>query len=100
MHGDLPLLGTADVESFLALLDEGTAVLAPSRDGGTNLLAADRPLDFRYGPGSFARHLLSARRLERRVVVTAGTVVELDTPADLYGAAQLAAGAWLTGFLS
>ncbi len=100
VHGDLPLLGAGDVRRVLGLLDEGTAVLAPSRDGGTNLLAACRPLDFRYGPGSFARHLASARHLERRILVTTGTILELDTPADLYGAAHLADGAWLTEFLS
>ncbi len=100
VHGDLPLLGSADVTRFLDLLDERTVVLAPSRDGGTNLLASLHPLEFRYGPGSFARHLASARHMERRVLVTAGTILDLDTPADLYGAARLAEGAWLTEFLS
>jgi 2-phospho-L-lactate guanylyltransferase len=100
VHGDLPLLRSSDVTRFIDLLDEGTVVLAPSRDGGTNLLASIRPLEFHYGPGSFARHLASARHMKRRVLVTAGTVLDLDTPADLYGAARLARGAWLTDFLS
>jgi 2-phospho-L-lactate guanylyltransferase len=100
VHGDLPLLGAADVARFLELLDEGNVVLAPSRDGGTNLLASFHQLGLRYGPGSFARHLVSARHLERRVLVTAGTSVELDTPADLHGAARLRSGSWLSEFLS
>jgi len=100
VHSDLPLLTAGDITAVRRLLDEGGAVLAPSRDGGTNLLAAREPIGFRYGPRSFARHLAAAAHLPRRVIVTPGTAVELDTPADLREAAALPGGAWLHPYLS
>jgi 2-phospho-L-lactate guanylyltransferase len=100
VHGDLPLLTVPDLELVLQALTPGTAVLAPSRDGGTNLLAAHDPIVFRYGPGSFGRHLAAAAHMERWVIVTTGTVVELDTPEDLRAAARLRGGAWLQPYLS
>jgi len=100
VHSDLPLLTDGDVAAVRDLLGKGGAVLAPSRDGGTNLLAAREPIVFRYGPGSFARHLAAVAHLQRRVIVTPGTAVELDTPADLRAAAALPDGAWLRLYLS
>jgi 2-phospho-L-lactate guanylyltransferase len=99
VHADLPLLTPALVGAFTAALGPRTAVLAPSRQGGTNLLAAAVPLGFAYGPRSFGRHLAAARGLERRVMVTTGTALDLDTPEDLRGAAALPGGAWLRAYL-
>ncbi len=100
VHGDLPLL-TPDLVARVARgAGPGTAVLAPSRHGGTNLLAAAGPLAFAYGPCSFTRHLAAAAHLERRVVVTLGTALDLDTPEDLRGAAALPGGEWLRAYLT
>ena len=99
VHADLPLLTPALVGAFVGALAPGTAVLAPSRQGGTNLLAAATSLRFAYGPRSFTRHLAAASHLERRVVVTPGTALDLDTPEDLRDAAALPGGAWLRDFL-
>jgi 2-phospho-L-lactate guanylyltransferase len=100
VHGDLPLL-TPDLVARVARgVLPGTAVLAPSRHGGTNLLAASTPLAFAYGPRSFSRHLAAARHLERRVLVTVGTALDLDTPEDLRGAAALPGGRWLRAYLT
>lgn len=99
VHGDLPLLTPDHVTRVLAAADDGAAVLAPSRTGGTNLLASRRLIDFRYGPGSFARHLAAFPGDECRVIVATGTALDLDTPDDLATAATLPGGAWLTRYL-
>ncbi|MFH1331484.1 MAG: 2-phospho-L-lactate guanylyltransferase [Actinomycetota bacterium] len=100
VHADLPLLTPAHVAAVAGAAGPGAAVLAPSRNGGTNLFAATVPLNFAYGPRSFSRHLAAARHLERRVVVTVGTALDLDTPEDLRGAAALPGGAWLRPHLT
>jgi 2-phospho-L-lactate guanylyltransferase len=99
VHGDLPLLAPKHVAEVAAAVGPGTAVLAPSRNGGTNLFAAAVPLAFSYGPGSFSRHLAAARHLERRTLIATGTALDIDTPAELRGAAALAGGQWLRDFL-
>lgn len=98
VHADLPLLDTATMRRVAGELQLGRSVAAPSRDGGTNLLGAVLPVPFAYGPGSFHRHLA---RLPRpvTVVVTAQTLVELDTPDDLAAAAHIDGGDWLARFL-
>ncbi len=100
VHADLPLLTPAGVAAVARAVGPGRAALAPSRDGGTNLFAAACRLDFAYGPGSFARHLEAAGSLQVRVVVTVGTSLDLDTPEDLRGAANLPGGTWLRAYLT
>jgi len=100
IHGDLPLLTSADLSPIPALLEAGRAVAAPSRDGGTNVLAASGPVRMSYGPGSFPRHLAAIAHLRPVVRVSVGLCVEVDTYADLGSAARMAAGAWLSPFLS
>jgi 2-phospho-L-lactate guanylyltransferase len=100
VHADLPLLTSTHLATVTGMVRDGVAVLAPSRNGGTNLFAATSPVVFAYGPGSFSRHLAAARHLERRVVVTVGTALDLDTTEDLRGAAALPGGAWLRAFLT
>ncbi len=100
VHADLPFLTAADVRRVVRPLGAGTVVLAPSHNGGTNLLAGSEIIAFSYGPGSFARHLAAARGFHRRVVVTLGTTFDLDTPEDVLWAADLPQGEWLRGFLS
>ena len=100
VHGDLPLLDAEDLGALLAPLNEGGVVIAPSRDGGTNLLGSTGPFEFRYGPGSFHRHLAVLGERRPHTVVTVGTAVEVDTLPDLRAAARLPEGAWLRRFLS
>src|SRR5665811_1981594 len=58
-------------------------VLAPSHDGGTSLVGGMlNPFPFRYGPGSFRRHL-SAVLGHARVLVRPGLALDLDRPRDL-----------------
>ncbi|MDP2623177.1 MAG: 2-phospho-L-lactate guanylyltransferase [Actinomycetota bacterium] len=100
VHGDLPLLDAMDLHPLLTPLHEGALVIAPSRDGGTNLLGSVGPFEFRYGPASFHRHLARAAGRPVHVVVSPGTALEIDTLPDLHAVALLAAGGWLRRFLS
>ena len=93
LFGDLPLLSADDVRTMATSV--ASVVLSPDRHGeGTNALllrfdsgagqvAAAFP--FRFGQDSFRKHLAEADRLGlmTETVVTAGTSLDVDTPADL-----------------
>lgn len=100
IHGDLPLITASDLAGIPEAVAAGEVVLAPSRDGGTNLIAAAGPFPFAYGPASFARHLGRAAGRSTRVVIRVGLAVELDTPTDLAAVRAHPEGRWLADFLS
>ena len=82
VHADLPSLISEDV-AVAALLADRTTVIAPSRDGGTSLIGSNgEPRPFRYGPGSFRRHL-SAACGQATILVRPGLALDLDRPWDL-----------------
>ena len=93
LFGDLPLLAADDVRTIVA--SDAAVVISPDRHAaGTNALllrfgpAAGHPAGpfrFQFGEGSFRKHLAEADRLglAAETVVTAGTSLDLDTPADL-----------------
>lgn len=82
VHADLPVVRVEDIVAAARLADR-TTVIAPSRDGGTSLIGGSgEPPPFRYGPGSFHRHL-SAFRGRAIVLVRAGLALDLDRPWDL-----------------
>lgn len=91
LHGDLPNLQAADVHALTgALPSDGSAgvAIAPDRAGtGTNALVLRPPglIGFRFGPGSFARHLaeVDAAGVPLVAVNRAGLAFDLDTPEDL-----------------
>jgi 2-phospho-L-lactate guanylyltransferase len=88
VHADLPLLGVPDLVAVAREAAIAT-VLAPSRDGGTSVVASTLPgFPFAYGPGSFARHLAACPG-PRRVLVRPGLAFDLDRPADLAAAERL-----------
>lgn len=97
VHADLPLVSSADLAAvFEAGGDDGA--IAPSYDGGTNVLAhRGDDLRFAYGPGSFHRHLAAAPLAA--VVVRPGLAFDLDTPEDLEHITRLPEGAWLADLL-
>lgn len=86
-HADMPLV-TAD--SLTDLADAASAsgyALAPSVDGGTNVIAGTGPFRFSYGPGSFHRHLSLA---PAGVVMSIPTLaVEIDTEMHLLSVRNL-----------
>jgi len=100
VHGDLPLLTPGHLTTALTIAETGVAVLAPSRTGGTNIIAARVLIDFRYGPGSFSRHLAAFAPEPCQVLVSTGTALDLDTPADLRAAAGLPGASWLAPYLT
>jgi 2-phospho-L-lactate guanylyltransferase len=86
VHADL-----ARARSLERLADDGArpvAALVPChRDDGTNVLALPAGTGFRfaYGPGSFRRHAVEARRLGLglRVVRDPDLAFDIDVPEDL-----------------
>jgi len=99
VHGDLPLLDGAAMNAARTTLAAGGSIIAPSRDGGTNLLGTNGQIRFSYGQGSFHRHLAVLSDLAT-VYIDMKTLIELDTPGDLSAAAGLPGGAWLSPFLT
>lgn len=100
VHADLPTITTADLEAAAAGLPPGGILLAPSHDGGTNLIAGDRDsFPFAYGPGSLRRHLGAAARLPHRLLIRVGLALDLDGPLDLGAAIRLSTGRWLEAVL-
>jgi len=91
LHGDLPNLTVADVETlFGALPADGSpgVAIAPDRAGtGTNGLVLRPPgvIGFRFGAGSFAKHIEEVERAGVPLVAVnrAGLAFDLDTPEDL-----------------
>jgi 2-phospho-L-lactate guanylyltransferase len=82
LHADLPLLGPPDVAAVIGAAADGFA-LAPSHDGGTSAIAGrSGDFPFRYGPGSFQRHL-AAIGGNAVVVTRLGLGADVDRPADL-----------------
>lgn len=85
-HADLPFAC-----SFRAVIDgfanEDVVLVRGNRDRGTPVLAisTEKTFRFSYGPGSFDRHLVEARRrrLPVRHVVDVGLATDLDTPEDV-----------------
>ena len=95
-HADLPILGSDDVDAIIAAVPPSGVALAPAADGGTNVIAGSIPrFEFSFGPGSFARHLATARALPHAIVSRPGLALDLDTPRDLHAARQLAESSWL-----
>jgi len=91
LHGDLPNLQAADVGILLDALppdDSPGVAIAPDRAGtGTNALVLRPPglIHFRFGVGSFAKHVSEVERAGVPLVAVnrAGLAFDLDTPADL-----------------
>ncbi len=92
LPGDLPCVGTDDVAMLLARMRAGGCALASDRPGrGTNAIALDlrrlgpKEFRFRFGGGSFARHVRQAGALGLgpQIVRTPGLGLDLDEPQAL-----------------
>lgn len=91
VHGDLPLLSTQDISTFLQChrdAHSSAVTIAPDRRGlGTNLLAW-RPLrqfQAQYGADSFAQHRAQALSLDAQLSICelSGARCDIDEPDDL-----------------
>jgi 2-phospho-L-lactate guanylyltransferase len=96
VHADLPLVAPADMVTALDALETDGSVIAPSYNGGTSVLGGRGAFTFRYGPGSFHRHLAQAPQMT--VLTTIGLAIDLDAPSDLEAAKRHALGSWLSEF--
>ena len=94
-HADLPLLRSEDLDRALDLMAHGSWVLAPSNDGGTSLIGGIGQFEFAFGPSSFHRHLARLAHRSVQVMISAGTLLDLDLPGDFTAAAAHPRGAWL-----
>jgi 2-phospho-L-lactate guanylyltransferase len=81
MHGDLPLVTATALTQLADAASRHRFALAPSLDGGTNVIAGSGPFPFSYGPGSFHRHLASVP--SAAVVSSPALSVEIDTEMHL-----------------
>lgn len=81
MHGDLPLVTATALTRLADAASRHRFALAPSLDGGTNVIAGSGSFPFSYGPGSFHRHLASVP--SAAVVSSPALAVEIDTETHL-----------------
>jgi 2-phospho-L-lactate/phosphoenolpyruvate guanylyltransferase len=95
LHSDLPLVTGGDLDAIGTAIEGGTAILAPSADGGTTALSSPRPLEFRYGAVSAHLHLAQMDDVE--IVIRAGLLHDLDSVSDLHSAMSHPEGRWLRG---
>jgi 2-phospho-L-lactate guanylyltransferase (CobY/MobA/RfbA family) len=93
IHADLPLVTPAALAPVFELAAAG-AVLVPSHDGGTNVIAGSgTTFRFAYGRASFQRHLIAYPN--SAVVTDARLALDLDTSRDLTRALAHPLGKWL-----
>lgn len=98
VHADLPLVTSGDILVLLAAVESGP-VMAPSRDGGTNVLGGSGDgFPFSYGLGSFTRHLAAAPAAT--VLSRPGLAFDLDTPEDLERIRRAPSAGWIDALLS
>lgn len=95
LHSDLPLVTGADLDGIVAAVEGGTAILAPSADGGTTALSSPRQIEFHYGPASAHRHLGQMAGVE--IMARTGLLHDLDSLGDLQSAMAHPEGHWLRG---
>jgi len=92
LHADIPLVSANDMAALLEAVHRGD-VIAPSYDGGTSALSTTAALTFRYGEGSFHRHLRQIP--DATVLVRPGLALDLDTEADLREMLRRRPGGWI-----
>lgn len=88
LSADLPLLGRADLEAMVAMLDQADVIAAPDRAGtGTNALLLSRPglIPYAFGEGSLAAHRAGAGQADLRFAQCdrPGLASDIDRPEDL-----------------
>jgi len=82
IHADLPTVDAGDIREAAHLV-RGGHVIAPSHDGGTSVIGGTGSgFPFRYGPGSFRRHL-AAISGDATILIRPGLALDLDRPGDL-----------------
>jgi 2-phospho-L-lactate guanylyltransferase len=78
---DVPLVRPEDIDALLERArDTPSAVIVPSRSGGTNALLRTPPTLFpsHFGPGSLAKHIGEAERRKAPFEIVRSERLELD----------------------
>ena len=88
LPGDLPLIGSSDLEMAMEAARGGSVVLARSAaDGGTGAIAlpAGARIPFQFGPDSFRRHRAAAHAMGHtpRIIASGPLGYDIDRPGDL-----------------
>jgi 2-phospho-L-lactate/phosphoenolpyruvate guanylyltransferase len=88
LASDMPLLRAQDIREVVALSDTIGVVLASDRrNDGTNALLVRPPslIPYRYGEGSFQRHIHEARQIgiEPHIYESPTVALDIDVPVDL-----------------
>lgn len=78
LHADLPCVDADHLGRFAEAAARDGAAIAPSLDGGTNVIAGTGPFEFVYGPGSFHANLASMPGA--RITASSALSLEIDTP--------------------
>ena len=97
LHSDLPLVTGSDLGGIGAAIESGTAIIAPSADGGTTALSSPRPIEFRYGAVSAQLHLAQMTNVE--IMARTGLLHDLDSLSDLHSAMAHPEGQWLRSLI-
>lgn len=97
LHSDLPLVTGSDLVGIGAAVEDGTAILAPSADGGTTALSSPRPMEFRYG--AVSAHLHLAQMTNVQIIARTGLLHDLDSLSDLQSAMEHPEGQWLRSLI-
>ncbi|MEX2135168.1 MAG: 2-phospho-L-lactate guanylyltransferase [Acidimicrobiia bacterium] len=97
LHADLPLVTGSDLDGIGAAIEGGTAILAPSADGGTTALSSPHPIEFRYGAVSAHLHLAQMGNAE--IFARTGLLHDLDSLSDLQSAMEHPEGQWLRSLI-
>ena len=85
---DIPLIQTRNIDEIISIaINKEHCVLAPSIDGGTNIMTQfpEKIIKLMYGKNSFMKHLKQARSMGLKVSIydTVETSLDIDTIEDV-----------------
>jgi 2-phospho-L-lactate guanylyltransferase len=85
---DIPLISPDDIKKIVNLsIEECSIVIAPSKNGGTNILFQKPPdlIPPCYGPESFYKHIIKAsdKGVAAKIYTSQNVELDIDTPKDL-----------------
>jgi len=87
LPADVPLITTRDLNTLMKMTLNDCAVIAPSKNGGTNALLVSPPeaIPPSFGVNSFKRHLAKARtkNIHLKIYISANIMLDIDSEGDL-----------------
>lgn len=87
LPADVPLVTSGDVNQLVNLAVNGSVVISPSRNGGTNALLQKPPgiISPGFGAGSFKRHISRAlaKNVRTKIYASSGLMLDIDSEEDL-----------------